>query len=251
MLPPAELSSESYGSGAGKRGVFLALCYPCPKTRFALHKGDFRDALCLRYNWHPTHLPTKCACGQAFSVNHAMDCRTGGFPTRRQNEIRDITAEIMSEVCCNVMIEPQLQSLSGETFRRKTTKTEDNACLDISADAFWGTEKQRAFFDVRISNPNAQSYQNANLNAIYQRQEKEKRRLYEERVTEVEMGSFTPLVLSSHHKGNGQVNDHSLQKTRLATCNKAPTAIQPNNGLATLLPRILFTQIHHHCHQGG
>ena len=137
-----------------------------------------------------------CACGHAFSVNHAMDCRTGGFPTRRHNEIRDITAEIMSEVCYNVMIEPQLQSLSGETFRRKTTKTEDNAHLDISADAFWGTEKQRAFFDVRIFNPNAPSYQNANLDAIYQRQEKEKRRSYEERVTEVEMGSFTPLVFA-------------------------------------------------------
>ena len=118
---------------------------PVQEHGFALHKGDFRDALCLRYNWHPTHLPTKCACGHAFSVNHAMDCRTGGFPTRRHNEIRDITAEIMSEVCYNVMIEPQLQSLSGETFRRKTTKTEDNARLDISADAFWGTEKQSIF----------------------------------------------------------------------------------------------------------
>ena len=59
-----------------------------------------------------------------------------------------------------------------------------HAYIDISADAFWGTEKQRAFFDVRIFNPNAPSYQNANLDAIYPRQEKEKRRSYEERVTE-------------------------------------------------------------------
>ena len=112
---------------------------PVQEHGFALHKGDFQDVFV--HNWHPTHLPTKCACGCAFSVNHAMDCRTGEFPTRRHNEIRDITPEIMSDVCYNVMIEPQLHNLTGETFRRKTTKTEDNTCLDISADAFWGTEK--------------------------------------------------------------------------------------------------------------
>ena len=169
--------------GQEKRASSWLSAIPVQEHGFALHKGDFRDALRLRYNWNPTHLPTKCACGHAFSVNHAMDCRTGGFPTRRHNEIRVITAKIMSEVCYYVMIEPQLQSLSGETFKRKTTKTEDNARLDISVNAFWGTEKQRAFFDVRICNPSTPSYQNANLDAIYQRQEKEKRRLYEETVS--------------------------------------------------------------------
>ena len=38
---------------------------PIDAHGFALHKGGFRDALCLCYNWAPPppHLPTKCACG--------------------------------------------------------------------------------------------------------------------------------------------------------------------------------------------
>ena len=35
----------------------------------------------------------------------------------RHNEIRDITASLLTEVCPNVAIEPPLQPLSGETFR--------------------------------------------------------------------------------------------------------------------------------------
>ena len=29
---------------------------------FALHKGGFHDALCLRYEWQPTLLPSQCVC---------------------------------------------------------------------------------------------------------------------------------------------------------------------------------------------
>ncbi len=38
------------------------------------------------------------ACGSAFSTNHAMICPAGGFPTVRHNELRDITASLLSEV---------------------------------------------------------------------------------------------------------------------------------------------------------
>ena len=83
---------------------------------FALHKGDFRDALCIRYQWTPPRLPSQCACGQGFSVSHAMDCPRGGFPSKRHNLIRDITANLMTEVCERVAIEPPLPPLSGERF---------------------------------------------------------------------------------------------------------------------------------------
>ena len=170
---------------------------PIARYGFALHKGDFRDAICLRYNWTPARMPTECVCGQGFTVSHAMDCHTGGFPTRRHNEVRDITAELMSEVCPNVTREPQLQTLTGETFNYRAN-IEDGARADISADGFWGNNHQRAFFDVRVFNPNARSYQNTSIKASYQKQEREKRRVYEERIRDVEMGSFTPLVFSAY-----------------------------------------------------
>ena len=39
------------------------------------------------------------SCGVTFTVDHAMVCHMGGFPTIRHNEIRDITASLLTEVC--------------------------------------------------------------------------------------------------------------------------------------------------------
>ena len=53
------------------------------------------------------------------------------------------------------------------------------------------------FPDVRVFHPNAQSNQSSNLTAIYRNHEAEKKRVYGQRVREVEHASFTPLVFSS------------------------------------------------------
>ena len=66
---------------------------PIDEHGFALmHKGAFRDALSLRYltGMQPTNLRTKCICSKPFSVDHALCCPTGGFPSIRHNQLRDI-----------------------------------------------------------------------------------------------------------------------------------------------------------------
>ena len=73
------------------------------------------------------------------------------------NEIRDLTAQLLSETCPNVSIEPDLQPLTGETLTYLTSNTEDGARLDVRAEGFWGDRQQSAFFDVRVFNPLAQS----------------------------------------------------------------------------------------------
>ena len=93
-------------------------------------------------------MSTECVCGQGFTISHAMDCHTEGFPTRRHNAVCDITAELMSEVCPNVTREPQLQTLTGETFNYMSANIEDGTRADISVDGFWGNNHQRAFLDV-------------------------------------------------------------------------------------------------------
>ena len=52
----------------------------------------------------------------SFSIDHALTCKTGGFPAIRHNEVRDITASLLSEVCHGVTIEPHLQPLTGEVM---------------------------------------------------------------------------------------------------------------------------------------
>ena len=68
--------------------------------------------------------------------------------------------------------------------------------MDISARGFWVTG-QTAFFDVRVFNPIAKRYVNQDPSKAYDTNEKEKKRSYNERVMQVEHGSFTPLVLSA------------------------------------------------------
>ena len=102
---------------------------------FAIHKGAFRDTICLQYGWHPSGLPPICACLKDFTVEHAMNCPTGGFPTIQHNEFCDFTASLLSEVCHGVSIEPHLQP-TGEIFSLASAIVEDGARLDVVANGF-------------------------------------------------------------------------------------------------------------------
>ena len=104
---------------------------------------------------------------------------------------------VRTEVCHNVGTEPQLQPLSGEQLTLQSANREDGACLDIAADDFGGGDRNRAFFDVRVFSPFAQSHWNTSLSQCYMKNERDKRRAYDQRIREVEHGSFSPLVFST------------------------------------------------------
>ena len=151
----------------------------------------------MRYGWRPSHLPSHCVCGQHFTIEHALSCSRGGFPSIRHNEIRKTTADLLSGVCHSVGTEPSLQPVTGEQFEHRTANREDGARLDIVAQSFWGRDRQSAFFDVRVFNPFAPCYRSSTLAQCYRKNELEKKRAYEERVREIEHGSFSPLVFSA------------------------------------------------------
>ena len=58
---------------------------PLENNGFALHRSEFKDAVALKYGWTPERLPLKCACDTPFSVEHALSCPRGAFPTHRHN----------------------------------------------------------------------------------------------------------------------------------------------------------------------
>ena len=49
-----------------------------------LNKQEFRDSPRLRYNMPLSDLPSKCVCGEKYTVCHAMSCKKGGFVAQRQ-----------------------------------------------------------------------------------------------------------------------------------------------------------------------
>ena len=74
-------TEASNGSGGGgKKGASSSLStLPVEDHGFVLHKGDFRDALCLQYGWEPTNLLSECTCHASFTVRDALSGPTGGL----------------------------------------------------------------------------------------------------------------------------------------------------------------------------
>ena len=103
-------------------------------------------------------------------MRYSLLNRHGGLPILRHNDIRDITANWLSEVCHDVEREPPLLPLTGETIIPQSANRRDDARADIRARGFWGWQ-QSAFFDVRVCHPNAQSYRRTSIPAMYRRHE--------------------------------------------------------------------------------
>ena len=89
----------------------------------------------MKYGWHPEQLPSRCVCDQKFTIEHALSCPRGGFPSIRHNEIRDITADVLT-----------LNPVTGDRLALRSANREDGARLDIVAKNFWGRDRQHAFF---------------------------------------------------------------------------------------------------------
>ena len=130
-------------------------------------------------------------------VEHVFNGPCGGFPSLRHNEVRDITASLLSEVCSDVSVEPALQPVDSEPLQFATASREDGAHLDVVARDVWGQNRQRAFFNVWVFNPFACSYFRSQLSRCYKLHEHEKRQAYDERVREVERACFPPLVFAA------------------------------------------------------
>ena len=87
--------------------------------------------------------------------------------------------------------EPLLQPLDNEVFNLHSTVTSREARLDMKTGGFW-TPGVTAFFDVRVTYVNSRSNQGKYTATIVKEQENEKKRKYNQKVKDVEMGTFTP-----------------------------------------------------------
>ena len=110
-----------------------------------------------------------------------MICPHGGMTIIRHNEIRDITADWLSEVCSETEKESQLQPITRESIFPKSANKKEEARSDIKAKGFW-CRQQSAF---------------SSIPSLYRNQEQMKKREYGDRIREIEHGSFTPIIFST------------------------------------------------------
>ena len=114
-----------------------------------LNKQEFRDSLRLRCNMPLSDLPSKCVCGEKYTVCHALSCKKGRFVAQRHDGVRNLLTSLIGKVCTNVEVEPQLQPLDNERFNLRTAVTSPKARLHFKA-LFW-SRGVTAYFDVRVS----------------------------------------------------------------------------------------------------
>ena len=115
---------------------------------------------------------------------------------QRHDGVRNLLTSLLSKVCKNVQVEPHLQPLDNEVMNLRSATTSSEARLDVKAGGFW-SRGETAFFDVRVTHVNSKTNQGKSTVAIFKEQESEKKRKYQQRVLEVEMGSFTPLIFGT------------------------------------------------------
>ena len=179
---------QEQGSGS----CFTAL--PLGRLSYSLNKVGFRDSICLRYGWEIPNTPRFCSCGKINNLNHILNCKNGGYANWR-HDVRNAIAEYLKVIGCkDVKIEPPLIPIEAEKFQKGNNA--DKARLDVAAIGIWSTF-EKTFVDVRIFNPNSESYKFQTLAKLYGQHENQKKRHYLNRILQVEKGTFSPLVFTT------------------------------------------------------
>ena len=93
-----------------------------------LNKQEFRDSL--------SDLPSKCVCGDKYTVCHALSCKKGRFVAQRHDGVRKLLTSLIGKVCANFEVEPQLKPLDNERFNLRSAVTSPEARLDFKAGGF-------------------------------------------------------------------------------------------------------------------
>ena len=122
------------------------------------------------------------------------------LPERRipdyHNEIRYLFASLMKKVGHDFKVEPHLQARDNETFTNSTF-TADEEKLDISATKIWGSHFERSFNYVKIFIPYAPTNRIKDTEGLHLLHENLKRLKYQDRIVEIEYGSYSPLIFAT------------------------------------------------------
>ena len=77
MAPRKTQRALDLATGKGSSAWLTVL--PLQDLGFDLNTREFHDAVKLRYDWPVEDIPSTCACGEAFMIDHSMICKLGGF----------------------------------------------------------------------------------------------------------------------------------------------------------------------------
>ena len=134
-----------------KTGFSNWLVFPITEFWFELSHQQLWDWIRLQYGWDISNLP--CPCGSKFDIQYSMSCNKGGFVYVRHNDLRNLTTNMMPEVCSDTEIEPKITPLSGEELQGRTSNNSNEAREDIRTRGFRERGQQVYFGFFKFSTP--------------------------------------------------------------------------------------------------
>ena len=72
-----------------------------------------------------------CSCGAKYDLEQSLSCKKSDFVQPLNNHLRNITANLIDQVCHDVRFKAPLETLTGETFDRRSPNVRDETWLDI------------------------------------------------------------------------------------------------------------------------
>ena len=163
-----------------------------------------------------------------FSVKHALSYAKGRFPSIWQNEIRNLTASLLTEVCHDICTEPKSNNiLTGASANCK-------GCAQLDSRKWvlrWDPRKN--IFDIWLFNPRALWNRHTLLSSCSRNREQMKKIVYKQGIREVANALFSTLVVSTT---GGHVKEPSIFYRRIgpSACCKMGPPLQQHTWLATL-----------------
>lgn len=167
---------------------------PLDSLGLSLDRTAFRDAIALRMGVDlPDALPTTCpSCGSPFSLEHALECKRGGWVVRRHHEVARAWKRYFEKGGArSVQLEPVLRPLPLGSTARPSTNLADDARADLAVRSGDGRDE---FYDVAVIDTGAPSYSLKSSSKTLLDYEQRKCAQYTDRVCP--FGTFTPLVCS-------------------------------------------------------
>ena len=110
----------------------------------------------------------------------------------RHNNVRDFEENLLKTTLNDAELVPKLQKIDNEGLNRLTG---DDAGPDIRARGVW-RQGQNTSLDIRLTNTNARLQKHLPVSTILKKDEKGKKRAYNNIIMNAEPGTFAPMVFS-------------------------------------------------------
>ena len=154
------------------------MAYPISDQGYDLNKQQFWDCVRLRYSWRLTNIPSACSCGSKIAIQYAMSCKKGGFIAIRHNDLRDLTVNLLTELCKDVNIEPQLLTvwMKHLTIDQPTLATKQDSIYNHGGSG-WEVNRHSLMWGYLTQTPIGISTSTSTTSILHPKWKKKKRKI--------------------------------------------------------------------------